>query len=133
MEFNYWAVFVAAIAAWGLGAIWYNILGKTWQKEAGLTDEQIKSSNMALIYGSSFALELVIAMGLIPIIKSHPPEAMNFWHGGFHGLLAGLFFGATIIGINYLFQRRSFTLWLIDAGYALAFMALEGAILGVWA
>jgi hypothetical protein len=42
-----------------------------------------------------------------------------------------LFVGMSI-GIYYLYQRRSFKLWLIDAGYQILFLGLQGAILGVW-
>ena len=48
MEFdiNYWAVLVAAIAQFVIGMAWYSpmLFGKTWMKEMGLTDKDMKAS-----------------------------------------------------------------------------------------
>jgi len=35
-------------------------------------------------------------------------------------------------GVNYLYQRRSFKLWAIDAGYQIVFLSVMGLILGAW-
>ena len=34
---NYWAVLMAAVAAWMLGALWYSLLAKPWMAAAGIT------------------------------------------------------------------------------------------------
>ncbi len=55
------------------------------------------------------------------------------WEVGLHlCALTGLAFNAMTIAMNYLYQRKSFTLWAIDAGYQILFMSLMGAILGAW-
>ena len=38
----------------------------------------------------------------------------------------------TAIGINYLYQMRSLTLWLIDAVYMFLGLGIAGIILGAW-
>lgn len=132
---NYLAVIGAGLAAWLLGALWYSplLFGKSWQNETGLSDEEIQGGNMALTYGLSALLMVVMMFGLMPLMKAHPAEAMNFGHGAFHGAMVGLFFAATSIGINYLYQRKSIKLWLIDGVYQVAFLALGGGILGAFA
>ena len=35
---NYWAVVMAAVAAWMLGALWYSLLAKPWMAAAGVAN-----------------------------------------------------------------------------------------------
>jgi hypothetical protein len=59
-EINWLAVLAAALSSFLLGGVWYSALfAKAWRKAAGLTDEQIKNGNMALIFGGSFVLALI--------------------------------------------------------------------------
>jgi hypothetical protein len=48
------------------------------------------------------------------------------------GLIVGLAWIATSFGTNYLFARRSFKLYLIDAGYFVVLFPIMGVILGAW-
>ncbi len=63
MEINFIAVLVAAIVPMALGFIWYNpkVLGNAWMQASGLTEEKMKGANMALIFGVSFVLSLLLA------------------------------------------------------------------------
>lgn len=133
MEINIWAILVGGIAAWAVGALWYSpvLFGKAWQKELGMSQEDIEGANMPLIFGTSLLLMMVMAFGLSPIIASHGDD-MAWHHGMFHGLMVGLFFVATSIGINYLYQRRSMKLFLIDATYQILIVVVAGLILGLW-
>ena len=137
MEFsnlNFLAVIVAALASWAIGAIWYSpvMFGKVWQRELGYSEEYLKESNMAVVFGLSFVLMFVAVLGLAFLIQGQNEEDMC-WSGGLlHGALVGLAFGATSIGINYLYQRKSLTLWLIDALYYIVFLSVAGIILAVW-
>jgi hypothetical protein len=36
------------------------------------------------------------------------------------------------MGINYLYQRRSIVLWLIDGIYVVLGLSIAGMILGAW-
>lgn len=133
MEINYLAVIVSGIAAWAIGSLWYSpiLFGKSWQKEVGLSDDDIKGANMALIFGTSLLLMIIMAFGMVPIIASHGVD-MPWYHGMFHGLLIGLMFIATSIGINYLYQRKSLKLFFIDAVYQVLIVVIAGLVLGLW-
>ncbi len=126
---NLWAVFLGAAAFFLVGAIWYGpLFGKVWQREAGLTDDEMKNANMALIFCLCFAFELLISLMLGHLVaRTNPPH--------FVIMMMAIGFGATImspaIGINYLFQRRSGTLFAIDAGHFVVGMAAMGAVY-VW-
>ncbi len=129
---NWIAVLAAGIAAWALGALWYSplLFGKAWQKESGLTEENIKNANMPLIFGTSAVMMIIMSAGLAMFFQGD--EMMNAVKGLKMGLMTGLLFVAPSTAINYLYQRKSFKLWLIDAAYQVALLALAGTIVGAW-
>ena len=127
MEINWVAVVAAAVSSFALGGVWYSALfAKAWQKAAGLSDEQVKSGNPALIFGGSFVLAL-IASATFAMFLGPDVDAMT---GTLYGLCAGLCWVGASFGINYLFERRSLALWLINGGYHTLQFTLIGAILG---
>ena len=131
---NFLAVLVSALVAFGLGALWYSplLFGKTWQGELGFTDEYLQEGNMAKIFGSSFALMLVMALGMALFLQAHNMGDIGWMEGLQHGLYVGVLFVGTSMGINMLYQRKTFRLWLIDAVYQIGFLGIMGAILGAW-
>ena len=52
--------------------------------------------------------------------------------GALYGFTAGLCWVAASFGINYLFERKSLTLFLINGGYHTLQFTLIGLILGAW-
>lgn len=120
---------IAAIAAFGLGGLWYSPLmfGRVWQREAGLSDAQLQGANRARIFGLSFVLCLVAAIAFSMVIT---PEADMFM--ALHsGIGIGLFWVATSFGVNYLFELKSLKLWLVNAGYHALQFTLYGLIFGL--
>ena len=129
-EFNIWAVITAALASFVLGGLWYSkaLFGKTWQREAGLSDEQLAQGNVALIFGTSLVLSLVAAFVFAMFLGPRPPLALGLGAG----FAAGLCWVGASFGINYLFERRSLKLFLINAGYHTLQFTLIGLILALW-
>ena len=126
---NVWAVLVAGITAFVLGGIWYAppVFGSAWQREAGLTDQQLKERNPAAVFGVSFLLSLVAAAVFAMFLG--PKPALGFALGA--GFAAGLFWVAASFGINYLFEKKSFKLFAINGGYHTLQFALYGLVLGL--
>jgi len=83
---------------------------------------------MGLIFGLAFLLNFIGAVILELLIG---PNA-RILSGLITALIISLGFIATALGINYLFARKSFKLFLIDAGYFILFFAVMGIILGAW-
>ena len=129
-EVNYLAVIAAAVATFLLGGLWYSpvLLGKVWQREAGVSDEQMKNANMAMIFGLTFVLSLVAAWVFALFLGPRPPMALGLGAG----FSAGLCWVAASFGINYLFERRSLKLWLINGGYHTLQFTIVGLILALW-
>jgi hypothetical protein len=126
-EVNWIAIVVAAVASFLLGGLWYSpvLFARAWQREAGITDEQLKNANMGKIFGLAFILCLLAAWMFATFLGPRPSLALGFGAG----FSAGLFWVAASFGINYLFERRSFKLFLINGGYhTLQFTVIGGVI-----
>jgi hypothetical protein len=129
-EVNYLAVIAAAVATFMLGGLWYSpaLFGKVWQREAGVTEEQMKNANMAKVFGLAFVLSLIAAWVFALFLGPRPPMALGLGAG----FSAGLCWVAASFGINYLFERKSFKLWLINGGYHTLQFTIVGLILALW-
>jgi len=126
---NWLAVVAAAATGFVIGGIWYGpIFAKPWMAASGMTEEKAKSGNKALIFGLTFVLNLVAATSLAMLLG---PER-TLQTGVFYGAITGLTFISTALGIIYLFEQRSLSLFLINAGYQTVNFAAMGAILGIW-
>ncbi|MCB1559673.1 MAG: DUF1761 domain-containing protein [Xanthomonadales bacterium] len=129
-EFNIWAVLIAAVSGFVLGGLWYSpaLFGKVWQRESGVTDEQMKNANMGLIFGLTFVLCLVASFVFAMFLGPRPPLALGLGAG----FSAGLCWVSASFGINYLFERKSLKLFLVNAGYHTLQFTLIGLILALW-
>lgn len=129
-QLNYFAILVSALSTFLIGGIWYSpaLFGKAWMIENGFTEESLKGSNMVKIFGLSFILGLVAAINLAFFIGEESRPLI----GALWGFLAGFGWVATFIGTHYLFERRSFRLFLINAGYSIVALTIMGLILAAW-
>jgi hypothetical protein len=161
---NIFAILVAAIVPMTIGLIWYSntIFGKAWMASAGLSEEQLKSGNMLIIFGVSLLLSFFFAMSMpfMVIHQAHVDSMLNgqtftdvntevgalyktlmekfgtnfrtFKHGALHGFMSSIFIALPIIGMNALFERKSFKYIFIHAGYWAVVMTIMGAIVCGW-
>lgn len=129
-EFNLWAVITAAVSSFLLGGLWYSplLFGKAWQREAGLSDAQLQGGNMALIFGLSLVLSLIASFVFAMFLGPRPPLALGLGAG----FSAGLCWVSASFGINYLFERKSLKLFLINGGYHTLQFTLIGLIIALW-
>lgn len=128
-DFALWPVLSGAAAFFAVGALWYGVIfGKAWQRAAGLSTTQVRSGNMAVIFGLTFAFEVLVAMVLWHLVARTDPSQFVVMMMA-TGFAAGVMIPA--IGINYLYQRKPLALFLIDAGHFLLGMAAMGGVF-VW-
>jgi hypothetical protein len=131
-KINTWAVVVAAVVYWLLGAVWFTTLSKPWLEGIGKTMDQLKQEGVhpGVAYGVAFVCNLVIAYVLGWIVVSTGEQT------ALRGVTIGalLWFGlvGTTIGTAYIFEARSLTGFVITAGYPLVGMLWMGAIVGGW-
>ena len=130
MNFNPWAVLVAAASSFLLGGLWYgnSLFGPAWGRAAGITAGSKKHGHPARVFGISFVFSLAAA-AMFAHILGPSPDLATAVKSGF--IVGGVWVGACF-GINYQFADRSPILWLIDGGYHTAQFALFGVVLGLW-
>ena len=128
-EINWIAVVVATLASFALGALWYSpvLFGKAWQREAGLTDEQLARGNKARIFGLTLVLAFLAAWNFANFLGPRPSLALGLGAGA----SAGLLWVAGRLGINYLFERKSFKLFAINGGYHSLQFEIIGLVLSL--
>ena len=128
-DFALWPVLAGSAACFAVGALWYGVIfAKPWQRAAGLSNTQLRSGNMGVIFALTFAFEMLIAMVLWHLLaRTDPPAHVVMMMAV--GFAVGVMIPA--IGINYLHQRKPLALFLIDAGHFLTGMAAMGGVF-VW-
>ncbi|KAF2333359.1 MULTISPECIES: DUF1761 domain-containing protein [Flavobacterium] len=158
MQINFVALFIAAIVTLVTGFIWYSpkVFGTIWMKENNLTQEELRKGNMLKIFGLTYVFSLMITMTLMsltihqsgaigmvggpPLMDSAKPSFAAFMadygmayrtfkHGALHGFMSGLFFAFPLIGINGLFERKSWKYIFIHSGYWILTLTLMGGII----
>jgi Protein of unknown function (DUF1761) len=127
---NHVAVWVAGIVHFLLGAGWYTVLGGAWLTAIGKTEAQIKTEqpNMAIPLVIAIAVAVIIAYTLAWLLPKLGAQSAGA--GAKTGAVLALALIATTIAMNYGFEARSISLWLINSGYMVVGMAVMGAIIG---
>ena len=130
VSINFSAVVAAALSMFIIGGLWYSpsLFGRLWAKENGFTDEFIKGGNKPKIFLGSFVLSLIMSFNLAGFVSGYE----DWTWGPLGGFLAGFGWVAMGIGVLYFFERRSFKLFLINAGYFTVSFLIMGLILGIW-
>ena len=129
-QINYLAVLVAALSSFVIGFLWYApfSFGTVWMKEVGLTEEKISQTSMFKTFGLTFVLSFIICFNLAAFVGPEDGMAWGMMAGG----LAGIGWVAASIGIQYLFERKSLRLFLINGGYNAVTYIVAGGIIGAW-
>ena len=133
-QLNWWAILVAAIAYFILGALWYSkaLFGTKWAALVKLDvhNPDLKKG-MGQMMASTFILILIVCFGLSLIIHMIKFDD-NFLYGIKLGLLTGLAFATTAISINYVYERRPTNLYIINSGYHIVGHVLAATIIVMW-
>lgn len=134
-DVNILAVFVAAMATFMLGAVWYSqaLFGRQWVEAHGYTPEKLeemKKRGVLKAYAVSMACYVVMAyvMSLLVAYTNATGPAQGLWLG----FVCWLGFAATIGLTAHMFSEKRFAAYVLDAGYQLAYLLWMGLLLSVW-
>ena len=122
---NWLAVVVATLAFFAVGAVWYGALfAVPWQREVGVGPAP-RGSAMVRVMGLTLLCEFLVVstLGHLFARTSPAPHVVMMMAIGFAVTVM-----APAVGINYLHQRKSLTLFLIDAGHFVVGMTVVGAV-----
>jgi uncharacterized protein DUF1761 len=132
---NYLPIFIAAVASFVFGGVWYSVLSKPWMDAVGMSPERMQKDRGSLgLYVLAFLALMVMALMLAGIL-------VHLAHGGLAttlriGLISAgfLWLGFVIptMVVNYAFHGARQTLTLIDGGHWLGVLLIQGGIMGWW-
>ncbi|HSC24310.1 MAG TPA: DUF1761 domain-containing protein [Casimicrobiaceae bacterium] len=126
------AVWIAAIVFFVLGAIWYSVMAAPWVAAIGKTMDELSREHGAspLPYVVGFVAILVMCYTLAWLMQRL--HAATLVSGLRLGATVAVGFIAATLALNYGFEARSLTLWLINSVYVVVGLGLAGAIIGGW-
>jgi hypothetical protein len=127
---NGWAVLVAAVVAYAIGAVWYAppVFGNRWMAALGKSKEQL--GDPAKLIVAQFFLTLVIASVLAAAVVRF--GAVTWIEGAAIGFVLSLGFVATSLLSDWMFCGFSMKLYWMQIGYKVVHITVMGAILGAW-
>lgn len=132
-DVNWLHIFVAAIAYFALGALWYSLLfQKQWIRFHGINvNDPDAKKGVGAIMLLSFVWTLVIVTALAVLI-----ERMELAGGALSavklGLTTGFCFSALAISMTYLYLKKPLALHIIDGLYHVVGQVVAALILLLW-
>lgn len=130
---NYIAVIIAALAGFGLGAIWYMVLARPWMHAIGKTEAECKQQqgSAKVVPFAISILALFIMALMLAGVMGHLGD-ITIRGGVISGFFMWLGFVITTMGVNHAFSGAKPMLTLIDGGYWLAVLLIQGAVIGAF-
>ena len=127
---NWWAILVATAAGFMLGGVWYGpLFGKAWLRAIGKKEEDLGSAAGPLVLSAFTAFATALLMALL----INTLGTVETWlEGALLGLYIGIGFIAAAMASDYAFCRWPRELFLIQAGYRVAYSVIMGVILAAW-
>lgn len=137
-DINWLAVLLAAVASMVLGMGWYTILGNQWMAALGKTREELmpegKASSMPFVIAA--ICQLVMAYFVLLLTRSiMDTSATDIQVVDAVLVGAHMWFGfvLTSMVLNHAYQGQKWSLTLIDGGYLLGVLVVQGIVIGLLA
>lgn len=118
---------LGGVAFFLVGGVWYGpLFGDQWMTATGMTEERARASNLPLIFGGTFVLEVIAGIGLAAVIGEGASPAS----GAVTGLLVALLIAAPVLLVQSLYERKPAVLWGLNVGYNVIGFVVMGLIIG---
>lgn len=133
LDVNWVSIVLATVASMALGMGWYMVLAKHWIAATGKKEDELMGSGgsatpfvFAAIAQFIMAYFMVIftpaLMGGVIDIASAVTVGVSLWLG----------FIITSMVLNHRYQNMSWKLTLIDGGYLLGVVVVQGVVIGLF-
>lgn len=132
---NWPAVAVAALAYFGLGALWYSkaLFAKRWIADLKIdVNDPDAKKGMGMMFGGSLVMMFVQSLAIAIIAERLGIRGAGWMSGLKLGALTGCCFCAATVGVNYLYEKKPMSLFLINAGYAIVGNIIAAIIICSW-
>ncbi len=130
MAVNWLAVVVAMVASMALGVAWYMALSRPWMAAVGKTREELQP-NDPTPYIWSVVVQLVMAY-FVALLTPLLFGSTNVVNGVLCGLHAWAGFVITSMILNHRYQGARWSLTVIDGGYLLGVLVVQGIVIGLF-
>ena len=127
---NWLALVLATIVAWAFGAAWYMALARPWLAAIGKKADEIDRSDYTPYLWSILCL-LVMAY-FLAVLTPALTGATTVGNGALVGAQLWLGFVITAMIMNHRYQGAPWARTLIDGGYLLGVLLLEGVVIGLF-
>ncbi|MEK7613011.1 MAG: DUF1761 domain-containing protein [Patescibacteria group bacterium] len=128
---NYLAVLVAALAAFGVGALWYSFLfQKPWMELMGFDADSMRS--MPLTGTQAMGIGFVTTLVMVYVLAIFVSVAPNVQGALMLAFWLWLGFTATVQIGSFLWEGKPIKLFLINASQTLVAMLVAALILVLW-
>ena len=126
---NGWAVLVAAVVGYAIGAVWYAppVFGKRWLA-LGKSKDQLGDPVKPMVV--QFSLALVIAAVLAAVVVRF--GAVTWIEGAAIGFVLSVGLVSTSLLTAWMFGGFDMKLYRLQVGYKVVQFTAMGAILGAW-
>ena len=137
-DINWLAIVLATVASMALGMAWYTILGNQWMAALGKTREELmpegKNASMPFVIAGICQLIMAYFMYILigALMSTSATDiqiidaliiALHLWFG----------FILTSMLINHAYQGQKLSLTVIDSGYLLGVLLIQGLVLALLA
>jgi hypothetical protein len=134
---NMWAVLGATLANMVIGTLWYGpVFGRQWKKLMGFTTESMKAMKMSPIIAMLGMLVLAFIMNYVLAHAVLFGSTYTATFGSVGGMTAAFWywlgFAVPLTSGVYLWEGKSWKLWVFNASYYLVTLLVAGAILGAF-
>ncbi len=132
---NIWAVLLATLSSMVTGFIWYSrpVMGDRWMKLTGITEEQVAKSPI------SAYIATIIASFVTALVLAGAASISQAYYGGsslVNALITALILFAGFTAARFVthdaFDRRPWSLTLLNLGYELITLVVMALIIGLF-
>ncbi len=129
---DFLACLVAAVAAFAFGAAWYMSLTKAWVAAVGKSEAELKANASPVTYLVT-ALALFVMAVVLAMIWGGGLAAVGLWPVLRTSIMLWVGFVLTTLAVNHAYQGQRRSLTVIDGGYWLGVLLIEGVVLWLFA
>lgn len=129
-ELNWLAVLVAAAAYFAIGGLWYSpvLFQKPWMETSGIDPQA--DSNTGAIFVFSFIFNLIGAVATAFLAEA--TGASDVADGILLGLVVGIGYVVSTLGVTQMFENKPGKLMLINNGYHIVGLIAVAIIVSIW-
>jgi hypothetical protein len=134
IEVNYFAVLVAAVAAFMVGWLWYGpLFGKPWRKLMNVPEGGAGMGNAKMSFAQAMTGGFIATVILVFVLAEFLAITGTATVAGAVVIGLWLWLGVAAVMSNMVwYESRPFTLYLINASHYLAAILLASAVLSWW-